>query len=108
MTAPRQALWRPLSEEISDPLVAGLFERFVETVSGFHADLEVSTSRADLRFLFGDIFVCRVAPYRELFHVQIGENPAWEARVRRADDLPEALDHALGRFLAVYSAAYAR
>ena len=105
MTTFDKARWTPLSEEITDPLVRGLFERFVETVGGFHGDLQLVTSRADLRFLFADVLVCRVAPYRELFHVQIGESPTWETRVRRADDLVETVDRALGRFLAVYASA---
>ena len=94
-----------LANSIEDRAVKALFERFVETYSGLHDEIRVHASSVELRFFYGSEFLCRLAPYRDLFHVQIGEAPAWETRVRSETGLRETVDVALRHFLRVYAAS---
>ncbi len=93
-----------LGDEISDSSVRQLFHRFVSQLGGVHHEVRVQATRVEVRFFFGDAFLCRLVPYRELFHVQIGDDPAWEARVRTFDGYAEAIDRAVQRYLEVYAA----
>ncbi len=43
--------------------------------------------------------LCRLVPYARLVHVLVGESPAWETRVRRAVDVPEAADRIVTTYL---------
>ncbi|MEE9271351.1 MAG: hypothetical protein V3V49_13945 [Candidatus Krumholzibacteria bacterium] len=95
----------PLGDEISDNSVRQMFHRFVELLSGIDGRVRLQTSRVEVRFFLGDEFLCRLAPYRELFHVQIGDAPAWEARVRTHDGYAAAVDRVLQRYLEVYASA---
>lgn len=94
-----------LAGSIADNTVKALFERFVETYAGLHDEIRVHASSVELRFFYRNEFLCRLAPYRELFHVQIGETPAWETRVRSEKGLLETVDVALRHFLRVYAAS---
>jgi hypothetical protein len=94
-----------LAGSIADNTVRVLFERFVETYAGLHDEIQVHSSSVELRFFFRGAFLCRLAPYRDLFHVQIGEAPAWETRVRSEAGLLETVDVALQHFLRVYAAS---
>lgn len=92
-----------LASEITDKVVKTLFDRFVATYSRVHEEIDVQVTRVEIRFFFKNEFLCRLAPYRELFHVQVGEAPAWETRVRTETGFNETMDRALHRFLAVYA-----
>lgn len=92
-----------LAHEIEDRSVRTLFDLFVATYSNVHDDIQMQVTSVEIRFFYGDEFLCRVAPYRELFHVQVGDNPAWETRVRTDASLLDTLDRALQRFLHVYA-----
>jgi hypothetical protein len=94
-----------LANSIADRAVRALFERFVETYSGLHNEIRVHAGSVELRFFYRSKFLCRLAPYRDLFHVQIGEAPAWETRVRSETGLLDAVDVALRHFLGVYAAS---
>lgn len=91
-----------LAREISDRPVRALFERFVNTWSTIHDDVHIQSTSVELRFFYKDRFLCRLAPYRELFHVQVGEDPGWECRVRSEEGFADTMDRALERFLHVY------
>jgi hypothetical protein len=93
----------PLASEITDKIVRTLFDRFVTTFSSVHEEIRVEATRVEIRFFFKNEFLCRLAPYRELFHVQVGDAPAWETRVRTEAGFNETMDRALHRFLAVYA-----
>ena len=91
-----------LAKEISDRPVRVLFERFVSTCAGLHEGVRLQATSVELRLFYGDHFLCRLAPYRELFHVQVGDNPGWETRVRSEAGFMDAVDRALQRFLDIY------
>lgn len=82
-----------------------MFHRFVALLSGVHEGVQVQATRVEVRFFLGDAFLCRLVPYRELFHVQIGDAPSWDARVRTQDGYAEAVDRALQRYLDVFAAS---
>ena len=94
-----------LSQEIADRAVKALFERFVAIYSGLHDDIRVQASSVEIRFFFKDEFLCRLAPYRDLFHVQVGESPVWETRVRTEAGFMETLDRSLRCFLKAFATA---
>ena len=94
-----------LSQEIADRAVKALFERFVAIYSGLHDDIRVQASSVEIRFFFKDEFLCRLAPYRDLFHVQVGESPVWETRVRTEAGFMETLDRSLSCFLKAFATA---
>ena len=94
-----------LAGEITDKVVKTLFDRFIVTYSRVHDEIRVQVTRVEIRFFFKNEFLCRLAPYRELFHVQVGEAPAWETRVWSETGFNETMDRALQRFLAVYAAS---
>jgi hypothetical protein len=96
-----------LAGSITDTAVRALFERFIEALTGLHDGIRVHASSVELRFFYQNEFLCRLAPYRDLFHVQIGEVPAWETRVRSEAGLFETIDVALQHFLKVYAASSA-
>lgn len=94
-----------LASEITDKAVKALFDRFVDTYSRVHDGISVRITHVEIRFFYKDAFLCRLSPYRELFHVQVGETPAWETRVRSESAFSETMDRALQRFLSVYAAS---
>jgi hypothetical protein len=84
---------------ISDPVVRDLFYRFLVSVRDIHDDVRIETARLDLRIFWKDTLLCRVAPYRELFHIQVENDGVWETRVRDRKGCIEAIDRVLVRFL---------
>lgn len=93
-----------LGDQISDGAVSKLFYRYLESVGGMHDDIAEKTSSVEIRLFFGDELVCRLVPYRELFHVQIGDGSVWETRVRNEAMFEDTLDHTLHRFLELRAA----
>ena len=72
---------------------------------GLHGDIHVQATSVEIVFSFRDRLLCRLAPYRELFHVQVGGNPGWETRVRSETGFLDTVDRTLERFLDIYGAA---
>lgn len=97
-----------LASDIENGAVRALFNRFIQTYSGVHDDIRVQATSVEIRFFYQGHFLCRLSPYRELFHVQVGDNPGWETRVRDEGGLVDAIDRALQRFLQVYSGGDSR
>jgi len=94
-----------LGDEISQGFVADLFRRYVSIVGELHPGVEARTSPVEARFFYNRALLCRVVPYRELFHVQIGETSAWETRVRNEAGFLDAVDRTVQRFLQIYAGA---
>jgi hypothetical protein len=94
-----------LSEEITDGPVKKLFQRFFADLTGVHDDIRLGTTAVEVRAYYQDILLCRAVPYRELFHMQIGESPTWEIRVRNETGFFEAFDRVLVRFLSIHATA---
>jgi hypothetical protein len=53
---------------------------------------------------FRGIPLCRVVSYRELLHIQIGQNPMWETRVRASSEFPPVMEHIVRAFLRAFAA----
>lgn len=88
---------------IADTFLRDLYYKFLASVCGFHDGVRVETARLDVRIFWRDGLLCRVAPYRELFHVQVGKEDIWETRVRNRAGCVESLDRVLARFLDLYT-----
>ena len=90
---------------IAEPELRALYDRFMTAIRRIHPDIDVRPGRLESRIVYRDAVVCRVAPYRELFHVQVGGTPGWETRVRDAGGCAETLHRVLTRWLDLYSTA---
>ncbi len=88
---------------IADPTVRELHGKFRDAIHDMHDEVRIEATRFEWRALFRDALLCRVVPYRELFHVQVGKKVVWETRVRDASSCLAALHRALGEFLEVYA-----
>lgn len=92
-----------LHEETRQGPTRLLQSRFVELARGLHEGITVQPSAVEVRLFLGSDLLCRVVPYRELLHVQIGDSPGWETRVRDEGGFLEAVDRLLHRFLLICS-----
>lgn len=59
-----------------------MYLRLVDMLRRLHGDVGVEESAVELRAGLGQRTLCRVVPYRDLLHIQVGSNPTWEVRVR--------------------------
>jgi hypothetical protein len=96
----RQPHLHGLDEVIADRVVRGLYRRLIALVSALHDDVRVEESDVDVRVAFGDHALCRMVPYRELVHVQIGADGTWETRVRDEQGYRVLADRLLREFVA--------
>jgi hypothetical protein len=94
-----------LADTISDGRMRELFVDFIESVSSMHQDIMVQATDFEVRMMFKGSMLCRIVPYRELMHVQIGDQLAWEIRVRDDESWLEALDMAIRHSLRVVFSA---
>jgi hypothetical protein len=93
-----------LAEDVNDHRLRDLFVRFVAEVGSLDNRIRLDANDVEVRVLCDGRFVCRVAPYRELFHVQVGETVVWETRVREKGGFLAALDRTIQHYLEVRSA----
>ncbi|MDH3197729.1 MAG: hypothetical protein OEO21_05760 [Candidatus Krumholzibacteria bacterium] len=96
----RQPHSHGLDEVIADRVVRGLYHRLLAFVSALHDDVRVEESDVDVRVAFGEHALCRVVPYRELVHVQIGTEGTWETRLRDEQGFRVLADRVLREFVA--------
>jgi len=80
-----------------------LYRRFIDSVRDIHADIVMEVNHMEIWARFDDTVVCRLVPYRELFHVQVGQENIWEIRVRNRLGCLETMDRVLSRFLEIYA-----
>ncbi len=80
-----------------------LYRRFIDSVRDIHEDVVLDINHMEIWARFGDSVLCRIVPYRELFHVQVGQDNIWEIRVRNRSGCLETLDRVLSRFLEDYA-----
>jgi len=83
--------------------VARLSGELRDTLFRLHGDVRVVESAVDVIAEFRGVTFCRIAPYRELVHVQVGHAPVWESRIRTADELPEVKARIVQAFLHVFA-----
>ena len=82
-----------------------MYRRLVQVLRDLHTDVGVSESGVELRAEFGGRMLCRVVPYRELLHVQVGDSPTWEVRVRDEAGFLDAVDRTLEAFVRIVAAS---
>jgi len=80
-----------------------LYRRFIDSVRDIHEDVVLDINHVEIWARFEDSVLCRIVPYRELFHVQVGQDNIWEIRVRNRSGCLETLDRVLSRFLEDYA-----
>jgi len=82
-----------------------MYDRLVLFLHGLHTDGRVRESGVELRAELGGRLLCRVVPYRELLHIQVGDAPTWEVRVRDEAGFLDAIDRILAVFVRVLAAS---
>jgi hypothetical protein len=92
-----------LGEIIFDRRLRDLYSRFLADIRELHDEILVESTRVEVRVFFRGRLLCRVVPYRELFHVQIGERDPWEIRVRDEATCVRTMDCVLGKFFEDFS-----
>ena len=92
-----------LGDVIANRELQELYRRFIDSVRDIHEDVVLEVSHMEIWVRFDDTVLCRIVPYRELFHVQVGEDNIWEIRVRNRSGCLETLDRVLSRFLEEYA-----
>ena len=107
MTAIRVGERRPsgkLGDVIANVTVRGFFCELIGILTDLHEDVEVQHGPVDIRAEYAGRSICRLVPYRELFHLHIGESPVWEVRVRDEAGYLDAVDRILDVYLSMVSA----
>ena len=94
-----------LADIIVDRTLRQLYDRLIDALRGLHADVAVSESAVEARAEYDGRTLCRIVPYRELVHVQVGDPRVWEIRVRDTAGFHEVLDRILRTFLELTVAA---
>jgi len=83
--------------------VRDLCSRLVDELGSLHGDIEVVGTGVDIRAEFRGRTLCRLVPYRELVHIQVGDSPVWEGRIRNDRDYLEVVDMILRAFVRMAS-----
>lgn len=96
---------RALADTIADAGARERFVRLVTEVGRLHPGVDVTVTGVDVRAEFNGGTLCRIVPYRELIHVQVGEDPMWETRVRTDAGYLAALDRIVDAFLRAAASA---
>ncbi|HET6348016.1 MAG TPA: hypothetical protein VFH88_02935 [Candidatus Krumholzibacteria bacterium] len=96
---------RPVDTDdtVARPDVARLADELRDTLARLHSGVRVTESSVDLVAEFRGVTFCRVAPYREVLHVQVGNDPVWESRIRTADELADVTARIVRAFLHVFA-----
>lgn len=95
----RQGSVRSLADGVGDPAVRELCRRLIDELECLHSAVSMTAGAVDVRVDAWGRQLCRIVPYRELIHVQVGDERTWETRVRDEDSYVEALDMILSAFL---------
>lgn len=90
---------------IANVSVRGFFHELVDILTHLHEDVEVQYSPVDIRAEYCGRTICRIVPYRELVHMQIGDDPVWEVRIRGEAGYLDAVDLIFDVFLDLVATA---
>jgi hypothetical protein len=93
-----------LGDVIANVTVRGFFCELVEILADLHERVEIQHGPVDIRAEYAGNCICRIVPYRELIHIQVGEAPAWEVRVRDEAAYLDAIDRILDTYLSIVAA----
>lgn len=88
-----------LAEVVANPALARLVDDLRVALARLHGDVRVVETSMELRAEFHGVAICRVVPYRELLHIQVGQDPMWETRLRKASEFPPVMDRIVRDFL---------
>ena len=88
-----------LGEIITDSSVRGYYRDMIGHLNKLHGDVEIYQSEVDVRAEYAGRLICRIVPYRELLHIQIGDSPVWEIRVKNEAGFMESMGRILETFL---------
>lgn len=88
-----------LSELVDHPELRILVGELCALLPRLHSEVRIRETPSELFVEFRELPLCRVVPYRELIHVQVGQDPVWETRVRSSREWPEVMDRIVRTFL---------
>lgn len=88
-----------LVDTISNASVRGFYDQMMNHLDTLNEGVVVCQSDVDVRAEFDGRLICRIVPYRDLLHLQIGDSPTWEIRVRDEGGYMEAMGRILEIFL---------
>jgi hypothetical protein len=94
-----------LADIVADPSVARLVDDVRTALGRLHSEVRVAETSVDLQAEFRGVVFCRLAPYRELLHFQVGHDPVWETRLRTAAEFPPVMERIVRAFLHAYARA---
>jgi hypothetical protein len=94
-----------LADVVADRAVARVVGDLRVALARLHGDVRVVETEVELRAEFRGVIICRVVPYRELLHVQVGQNPTWETRLRSAGEFPDVMHRIVRAFLHAFARA---
>jgi hypothetical protein len=90
-------------EVISNRELRELYRSFLDSIRRLHPDVQVEVNHMETWLRLDDTVLGRIVAYRELFHVQIGQDNVWEIRIRNRAACLETMDRILSRFLKIYA-----
>lgn len=88
-----------LVEAVASPALGRLVDDLRVALGNLHGEVRVVESSLELRAEFRGVDICRVVPYRDVLHIQVGQHPLWETRLRRAEEFPQVMDRIVRVFL---------
>lgn len=92
-----------LADVVADRSLARLVDDVRAALGQLHGEVRVVESPVDLQAEFRGALICRVVPYRELLHFQVGEDPVWETRLRATHEFPQVMERIVRTFLREYA-----
>jgi hypothetical protein len=88
-----------LADVVADRDLERLVDDTRLALTSLHSEVRVEETSVEMRGEFRGAVLCRVVPYRELLHFQVGENPTWEARLRTESEYAEVMERIVRAFL---------
>jgi hypothetical protein len=91
-----------LVERLSSGYLKSLFSELILHLSALNDEVEVRSCDIEVRIELSNNLICRIVPYRELLHIQVGDCPGWEVRIRDEQGYFEALDMCISQYLKMF------
>ena len=95
---------RRLAETVADASLRQHFYGLVELLGNLHDEVQLDVGPVEVFARFSGETLCRIVAYRDVLHLQIGESPVWEVRVRDDSAYNAAVDRLVERFLSLSAA----
>lgn len=91
-----------LVEKLSSGYLKSLFSELISHLAALNEMVEVRSCDFEVRIELSNNLICRIVPYRELLHIQVGDRPGWEVRIRDEQGYFEALDMCISQYLKMF------